>query len=407
MASCSRWTLGAILCLALLCPARPAAAQWRLDMTTGVRAEQGGDADLLDRGQTTRNALRWSPRLRWSQTEGPWSARVEARPDVELPPRRSGQALSGALLSMRLRHRTAATRWTLQAGASRSAFDPSGLWASRRRLSAGLGVERFLRRGLALRVDADIAGGWYEAAEPAGERRDDRLRLRAGLLAWRSAGWLTVDVETTSNASTWASRDYRSRSLSLAGGVDRGPRQLSAHLLHDDRQRPHGLTDWRLRWLRLHAERRLGRGWGLYAQAQRETGRAGGERLFDPWTLWEVGVRLDLPLGERPAPADAASVARPSLEPVAQGGRWVFRFPAKTARSVHLVGSFSDWDASAHPMERRADGWVTTVRLDPGVYQYAFVVDGTQWRRPPAAPRYADDGFGQQNGVLTVVEGAP
>lgn len=68
-----------------------------------------------------------------------------------------------------------------------------------------------------------------------------------------------------------------------------------------------------------------------------------------------------------------------------QARETVFRVHAPGARSVHLVGTFNDWEPSAHSMEEGAEGeWVLSVPLDPGRYEYKFIVDGA-WCCDPAA----------------------
>jgi hypothetical protein len=57
-----------------------------------------------------------------------------------------------------------------------------------------------------------------------------------------------------------------------------------------------------------------------------------------------------------------------------------FVFGDDAARSVALVGDFNKWDASANPLARvGTGGWASTLRLKPGRYQYAFVVDVKHW----------------------------
>jgi hypothetical protein len=46
--------------------------------------------------------------------------------------------------------------------------------------------------------------------------------------------------------------------------------------------------------------------------------------------------------------------------------------------------------------------WTADVLLPPGVYQYTFIVDGTEWRPDPTAFSQVDDGFGQVNSVVIV-----
>ena len=49
--------------------------------------------------------------------------------------------------------------------------------------------------------------------------------------------------------------------------------------------------------------------------------------------------------------------------------------------------------------------WTLDVPLEPGVYEYAFIIDGQEWRPDPLATASADDGFGMENSVVIVAEG--
>ncbi|HUG39414.1 MAG TPA: glycogen-binding domain-containing protein [Longimicrobiales bacterium] len=94
--------------------------------------------------------------------------------------------------------------------------------------------------------------------------------------------------------------------------------------------------------------------------------------------------------------------------PVAAGAPAVFvRFDLKVedARTVHLAGSFSEWEP-AYEMTPAADGhWTVTVPLAPGVHDYVFVVDGERQVLDPAAPRIAD-GFGTFNNRIALLASA-
>ena len=82
--------------------------------------------------------------------------------------------------------------------------------------------------------------------------------------------------------------------------------------------------------------------------------------------------------------------------------QFVARFPG--ARSVEVVGSFTDWRSGAIPLQDDDhDGvWQTEVVLPAGEHEYMFVVDGERWVADPLAGRYVDDGFGRQNAILFV-----
>jgi hypothetical protein len=82
--------------------------------------------------------------------------------------------------------------------------------------------------------------------------------------------------------------------------------------------------------------------------------------------------------------------------------QFVGRFPG--ARSVDVVGSFTDWQAGAVVLrDDDHDGiWRGSVVLPIGQHEYMFVVDGERWVTDPLAGRYVDDGFGRQNALLFV-----
>ena len=79
-----------------------------------------------------------------------------------------------------------------------------------------------------------------------------------------------------------------------------------------------------------------------------------------------------------------------------------FVLVAPQAASVSLVGDFNDWDPARSPMQTAQGVWATAVRLAPGRYRYAFLVNGVEWRADPAAPSAKDDEFGTPSSVVTV-----
>jgi AMP-activated protein kinase-like protein len=82
--------------------------------------------------------------------------------------------------------------------------------------------------------------------------------------------------------------------------------------------------------------------------------------------------------------------------------QFVGRFPG--ARSVDVVGSFTDWQPGAVVLrDEDHDGiWRGTIVLPVGQHEYMFVVDGERWVTDPLAGRYVDDGFGRMNALLFV-----
>lgn len=80
--------------------------------------------------------------------------------------------------------------------------------------------------------------------------------------------------------------------------------------------------------------------------------------------------------------------------------RFVFADPS--AKSVALAGDFNRWDPSATSLTRMADGsWSRTLRLAPGRYEYAYLVDGKRWVADRFA-RTSHDAFDIESSVLDV-----
>jgi len=82
-----------------------------------------------------------------------------------------------------------------------------------------------------------------------------------------------------------------------------------------------------------------------------------------------------------------------------------FRLRAPGATSVAVVGHFTEWEADYTLDDVDGDGvWTGRVPVTPGVHEYMFVIDGSEWVTDPDAERYRDDGFGNRNAVLAVTQ---
>ena len=71
--------------------------------------------------------------------------------------------------------------------------------------------------------------------------------------------------------------------------------------------------------------------------------------------------------------------------------------------SVSVAGEFNRWSAVASPMnDCDHDGtWSTWIKLDPGEYEYKFVVNGKHWIADPINPREVPDGWNGFNSVIS------
>ena len=83
--------------------------------------------------------------------------------------------------------------------------------------------------------------------------------------------------------------------------------------------------------------------------------------------------------------------------------RITFKFVAPEAERVILAGSFNGWADGGTPLKRDSKGiWKTQVSLEPGRYEYRFVVDGAQWCSDPRAQESVPNEFGSTNSVVVV-----
>jgi len=79
-----------------------------------------------------------------------------------------------------------------------------------------------------------------------------------------------------------------------------------------------------------------------------------------------------------------------------------FRLDAPGARSVRLAGDFTAWGAGPALTQVSPGVWSTEVPLQPGLHDYAFLVDGVRWVQDPLAEHVAD-GFGGSNSRVAVM----
>ena len=115
-----------------------------------------------------------------------------------------------------------------------------------------------------------------------------------------------------------------------------------------------------------------------------------------------AGLLVTLLLRPAPTSDHGGTVAR---EVVVQGTRSVsLRLAAPASSRVAVVGDFNDWDPAATPLRPTSTHgvWTVELRLKPGRYHYAFLIDGRRWEGDPSEPRAPESDFGAPVSVLTV-----
>lgn len=81
-----------------------------------------------------------------------------------------------------------------------------------------------------------------------------------------------------------------------------------------------------------------------------------------------------------------------------------FKINDNKAHTVAIAGDFNRWNPQENLLEDpEGDGiWTGTLKLEPGRYEYMFVLDGEKWFPDPNAFRYVKDGFGNKNAILEI-----
>jgi 1,4-alpha-glucan branching enzyme len=76
-----------------------------------------------------------------------------------------------------------------------------------------------------------------------------------------------------------------------------------------------------------------------------------------------------------------------------------------SAKDIHLVGDFNNWDTSATPMKKIKDGsFSVTLDLEPGhEYQYRYLLDGATWENDVEADKYVSSPFGDSKNSVVML----
>jgi len=80
----------------------------------------------------------------------------------------------------------------------------------------------------------------------------------------------------------------------------------------------------------------------------------------------------------------------------------IFSFHAPDAGRVCVAGTFNGWDLHRDPLKKNTKGqWKIVKYLEPGTYEYRFVVDGV-WRDDTSNASCRSNPYGGENCILDV-----
>jgi chromosome partitioning protein len=116
----------------------------------------------------------------------------------------------------------------------------------------------------------------------------------------------------------------------------------------------------------------------------------------------EVIAEEDAVRVEEALQASLPSPEKETYGPRAVPGGLLFKLDAPEAGRVGVSGDFNSWQEPIELNDDDDDGiWIAIARVNPGTYQYKFVVDG-QWIPDPSNPVDVDDTHGGRNSVVVV-----
>jgi chromosome partitioning protein len=105
---------------------------------------------------------------------------------------------------------------------------------------------------------------------------------------------------------------------------------------------------------------------------------------------------------EEAVQTSAPASQKETYGPVRVPGGVLFQIEAPGAGRVLVMGNFNSWREPIELNDDDEDGiWTAIARLDPGTYQYKFMVDD-RWQPDPSNPVEVDDAHGGRNSILVV-----
>jgi len=110
------------------------------------------------------------------------------------------------------------------------------------------------------------------------------------------------------------------------------------------------------------------------------------------------------PVAAKKAPAKKPVAKKAEAKKAASTKKRVtFTVAAEPGKKVFVTGSFNNWDSEGKQLvDKKGDGnYAVTVSLEPGTYEYKFVINGT-WSVDPNCKEWIQNSLGTLNSVLHV-----
>ena len=112
--------------------------------------------------------------------------------------------------------------------------------------------------------------------------------------------------------------------------------------------------------------------------------------FLDMWVYKDGTIKYAPPTGTTPAAGN--------------DGKVTFTYTNASANTVCIAGTMNGWSTTATPMTKSGSTFTCTLDLEPGVYEYKFVVNGSTWVKDPKN-NYTNVPTDSQFNSVMVVEG--
>ncbi len=116
-----------------------------------------------------------------------------------------------------------------------------------------------------------------------------------------------------------------------------------------------------------------------------------------------LAMECERPRSGRAHGETTAEAIRHACAPTVTPDGVVFALEAPEAQRVQLVGDFNAWTTEGNEMMRTGSVWTRVLRLQPGRYQYRYVIDGS-WHSDPLNGDVEPAPFGGNNSVFVIGE---
>lgn len=113
-------------------------------------------------------------------------------------------------------------------------------------------------------------------------------------------------------------------------------------------------------------------------------------------------MTLFITCGRGPKKPEYTSSFHPGVFKLGNSITFVFQAPRDGINDVTITGDFNNWARPGIPLNQVDGLWTITLVLEYGIYQYKFIMNGTESVSDPNADAFAPDSKGGKNSIVEV-----